>query len=92
MKILNTIIQPEKGVSIVFDDMIADMGCNKKLSPIVTELFLINYKYLGQEFDYIVLDLVTQKGVYLYMSNFEKFKEQLSNKKKFYSSLTGKTS
>ena len=92
MKILNTIIQPEKGVSIVFDDMIADMRCNKKLSPIVTELFLINYKYLGQEFDYIVLDLVTQKGVYLYMSNFEKFKEQLSNKKKFYSSLTGKTS
>ena len=92
MKILNTIIQPEKGVSIVFDDMVADMGCNKKLSPIVTELFLINYKYLGQEFDYIVLDLVTQKGVYLYMSNFEKFKEQLSNKKKFYSSLTGKTS
>ena len=92
MKILNTIIQPEKGVSIVFDDMIADMGCNKKLSPIVTELFLINYKYLGQEFDYIVLDLVTQKGVYLYMSNFEKFKEQLSNKKKFYSSLTGKRS
>ena len=82
----------ERRVSIVFDDMIADMGCNKKLSPIVTELFLINYKYLGQEFDYIVLDLVTQKGVYLYMSNFEKFKEQLSNKKKFYSSLTGKTS
>ena len=92
MKILNTIIQPEKGVSIVFDDMIADMGCNKKLSSIVTELFLIDYKYLGQEFDYIVLDLVTQKGVYLYMSNFEKFKEQLSSKKKFYSSLTGKIS
>ena len=92
MKILNTIIQPEKGVSIVFDDMIADMGCNKKFSPIVTELFLIDYKYLGQEFDYIVLDLVTQKGVYLYMSNFEKFKEQLSSKKKFYSSLTGKIS
>ena len=76
----------------MFDDMVADMRCNKKLSPIVTELFLINCKYLGQEFDYIVLDLVTQKGVYLYMSNFEKFKEQLSNKKKFYSSLTGKTS
>ena len=30
----------ERRVSIVFDDMIADMGCNKKLSPIVTELFL----------------------------------------------------
>ena len=24
----------------MFDDMIADMGSNKKLSPIVTELFL----------------------------------------------------
>ena len=24
----------------VLDDMIADMGCNKKLSPIVAELFL----------------------------------------------------
>ena len=24
----------------MFDDMIADMECNKKLSPIVTELFL----------------------------------------------------
>ena len=82
----------KRRVSIVFDDMIADMGCNKKLSPIVTELFLMVYKYLGQEFDYIVLDLVTQKGVYLYMSNFEKFKEQLSSKKKFYSSLTGKIS
>ena len=27
-------------VSIVFDDMIADIKANKKLSPIVTELFL----------------------------------------------------
>ena len=25
---------------IVFDDMIADMECNEKLSPIITELFL----------------------------------------------------
>ena len=25
---------------MVFDDMIADMGSNKKLSPIATELFL----------------------------------------------------
>ena len=27
-------------VLIVFDDMVADMEANKKLSPIVTELFL----------------------------------------------------
>ena len=30
----------ERRVLIVFDDMIADMEVNKKLSPIVTELFL----------------------------------------------------
>ena len=28
----------------MFDDMIADMESNKKLSPIVTELFLIERK------------------------------------------------
>ena len=30
----------KRRVLIVFDDMIADMKSNKKLSPIVTELFL----------------------------------------------------
>ena len=30
----------KRRVIIVFDDMIADMASNKKLSPIVTELFL----------------------------------------------------
>ena len=39
MKIQQTIIQQRK-VSTVFDDMIADMEANKKLIPIVTELFL----------------------------------------------------
>ena len=29
----------KRRVLTVFDDMIADMGSNKKLSPIVTELF-----------------------------------------------------
>ena len=50
-------------------------------------------KYLSQEFDNNALDLVKQKGFYPYeyMSNFEKFKEQLPNKEKCYSSLTGKT-
>ena len=32
-------------VLIVFDDMIADMESNKKLSPIVTELFLRGRKF-----------------------------------------------
>ena len=37
-------------------------------------------------------DLVKEKGfcLYEYMTDFEKFKEQLSSKEKFYNSLTGK--
>ena len=48
-------------------------------------------KYLSQEFDNIKLHLVKQEGVYPYeyMSDFERFKEQLPSKEKFYSSLTG---
>ena len=51
-----------------------------------------NFKYLSQEFDSNVLDLVKQKGFYPYeyMSGFEKFKQEFSSKEKFYSSLTGK--
>ena len=47
-------------------------------------------QYLSQEFDNDVLDLVTQKVFYLYeyMSDFEKFKEELPHKGKLYSSLT----
>ena len=40
MKIWKTIIQQKKSVLTVFDDMIADMKSNKKLSPIITEFFL----------------------------------------------------
>ena len=45
---------------------------------------------MSQEFDNNVLDLVKQKRFYLYeyMTNFEKFKEKLLSKGKFYSSLT----
>ena len=51
-----------------------------------------DFKYLSQEFDSVVLDLVKQKGFYPYeyMSNFEKFKEKLPSKEKFYSSLKDK--
>ena len=47
---------------------------------------------MSQEFDSDVLDLVKQKGCYTYeyMSGFEKFKEQLLSKEKFYSWLAGK--
>ena len=45
---------------------------------------------MNQEFDNNVLDLVKQKGFhpYEYMTDFEKFKEELPNKEKCYSSLT----
>ena len=46
-----------------------------------------DFKYFSQEFENNVLDLVKQKGFYPfeYMSNFEKFKEELFSKEKFYS-------
>ena len=51
-----------------------------------------DFKYLRQEFDNNVLHLVKQKGVYpyKYLNDFEKFKEELPSKEKFYSSLTGR--
>ena len=51
-----------------------------------------DFKYLSQKFDHNVLDLVKQKGFYPleYMSNSEKFKEELPSKEKFYNSLTNK--
>ena len=47
---------------------------------------------MSQECDNNVLDLVKKKGFYPfeYMNDFEKIKEKLPNKEKFYSSLTGK--
>ena len=62
------------------------------LDGLVKNLNKDDFKYLSQEFDNRVLDLVKQKEFcpYEYMSDFEKFKEQLPIKEKFYNSLTGK--
>ena len=51
-----------------------------------------DFKYLSQESDSNVLDLVKQKRIspYNYTSDSEKFKEESPSKEKFYSSLTGK--
>ena len=49
-----------------------------------SNLGINDFKYLSQEFDSGVLDLVTQKG---YMNDFEKLKQNCQAKK---SSLTGK--
>ena len=62
------------------------------LDSLVKNLAKDDFKYLSQEFDSNVLDLVRQKGFYPYeyIGDPEKFKEQLPSKENFYSSLIGK--
>ena len=51
------------------------------------------FKYLSQELDSKVLDLVKQKGLhpYEYISGFESLKRKIATRKEnFYSSLIGK--
>ena len=86
----------EKYVSFSFNNKLSFIDSfqflSSSLDDLVKYLNKDDFKYLSQEFDNNVSDLVKQKGFYHYeyMSNFEKFKEQLPNKEKFYSSLTGK--
>ena len=58
---------------------------SSSLDSLVENLSKDDPKYLIQEFDENVLDLVKQKGFYPYeyMSDFEKFKEELPSKGKF---------
>ena len=57
------------------------------LDSLFKDLSNHDFKYLSQYFHNNVLDLVKQKGFYPYekMSDFEKFKEELPAKEKFYS-------
>ena len=63
---------------------------SSSLDSLVKNLSKGDFKYLSQEFDNNVLDLIKQKAFYPYeyMSDFEKFKEELPIKEKFYSPLT----
>ena len=65
---------------------------SSSVDSLVKNLGKNDFKYLSQEFDNEILDLVNQKGFYPYeyMTDFKKFKEQLPIKWKFYSSLIGK--
>ena len=65
---------------------------SSSLDSLVKGLGKNGFKYLSQEFDSKVLDLAKQKGFHPdeYMSDFEKFKEELTSKENFYSFLTGK--
>ena len=67
---------------------------SSSLDSLVKNIAKDDFKYLSQEFDNNVLDLVKQKGFYPYeyMRDFQKFKEQLPSKEKFYSLLTCKKS
>ena len=60
---------------------------SSSLDGLVKNLNKVDFKYLSQKFDNNELDLVKQIGFYPYeyMSDFEKFKEELSSKEKFYS-------
>ena len=62
------------------------------MDSFVKNLNKADFKYLSKELNKNVLDLVKQKGFYpyKYMIDFEKSKEQLPSKEKFYSLLTGK--
>ena len=65
---------------------------SSSLDSLVKNLNKDNWKYLIQASDRNILNLVKQKGLhpYEYMSDFEKFKEKLPSKEKFYSSLENK--
>ena len=58
---------------------------SSSLDSLVKSLSKDDFKCLSQEFDSNALDLVKQKGFdpYDYMSDFEKFKEELPSKEKF---------
>ena len=60
---------------------------SKNLKKSFKNLNKYDFKYVSQEFDSSILDLVTQKGFYPYeyMSDFEKFKEKLLSRENFYS-------
>ena len=65
---------------------------SSSLDSLVKKLNKDDFMCLSQEFDNNALDLFKKKGFYPfeYMTDFEKFKEKLLSKEKFYSSLTSK--
>ena len=65
---------------------------SSSLHSLVKNLNKDDFKYLIQEIDHKVLDLVNQKGFYPYeyLKDFEKVIEHFPSKEKFSGSLTGK--
>ena len=75
------------GNHLVFLDSFRFMSSS--LDKLVNNLPKESFKYTSQVFDDEEFDLMIRKGVYPYdyMDSFEKFKEQLPSKEKFYSIL-----
>ena len=65
---------------------------SSSLDSLVKNLNKNDFKYLSEKIDNNVLDPVKQKGLYPdeYVSNLEKFKEQLPSQEKFCNLLKGK--
>ena len=63
---------------------------SSSIDSLVKNLNKDDFKYLNQEFGNNLSGLIKQKGIYLceFMSDFEKFKEELPGKERIYSSLT----
>ena len=84
----------EKYMSFTINNKLSLIGSfqflSSSLGSLVKNLNKDDFKFLSQEFDNNVPDLVKQKRFYPheYMSDFEKFKKELTSKEKFYSSLT----
>ena len=84
----------EKYMSFTISNKLSVIASFQFVSPpldsLVKNLGKDDFKYLSQEFDNDVLDLVKQKVFYYYeyMSYQEMFKKELPSKEKFYSSLT----
>ena len=86
----------EKYISLTINKKLTFIGnfqfLSSSLNSLVKNLSKNDFKYLSQEFHNNVLDLVKQKGFYPYeyTNDFEKFKEELPSKEKFYSSSTNR--
>ena len=78
----------EKYMSFSINNKLSFIDSSKFLKFLVKNLGKDDVEYLSHK----VLNLDKQKGFYPYeyMSDCEKFKEQLPSKEKFYSLLTGK--
>ena len=82
----------EKYMNFSINNNLSFIDCflflSSSLDSLVKHLNKDDFKYLSQEFDKNVLDLVKRKKLYPYefMSNFEKFIEELPSKENFCSS------